>query len=91
MMIFYLEYRGMVDKIQKALNKLSAKERKKIKKVLQDVSKGNLTTYNIKKLKGRKDIYRIRAGNIRIIFRVDSDHDTYLLAVERRSDTTYNF
>ena len=49
---------------------------------------GRLDGTDIKKLKGQKDIYRVRKGDMRIIF-VKTDFETYILAVERRTDTTY--
>lgn len=79
----------MVDKIQKALNKLSTNEQNKIKNILEDLRRDNPKGYDIKKLKGREDIYRIRKGKIRILYRIDASGEIYLLAIERRSDTTY--
>jgi mRNA-degrading endonuclease RelE of RelBE toxin-antitoxin system len=80
----------MVDKIQKALNKLNDKERVQIKEVLRDLLNGQLNGYDLKKLKGQQDIYRIRKEKIRIIYRQDALGQIFLLAVERRGDTTYN-
>lgn len=83
---------AMVDKIQKALDKLTPKEKARIEAILNDVKNGNISgrQYDIKKLKGREDIYRIRKGNIRVIYRVDERRNVFVLAVERRSDTTYH-
>jgi mRNA-degrading endonuclease RelE of RelBE toxin-antitoxin system len=83
----------MVDKLQKALNKLNDRERKEMKRILKALQSGDLNTvhYDIKKLAGRNDIYRIRKGKIRIIYRLDEQGEIYILAIERRSDTTYNF
>ena len=83
----------MVDKIQKVLDKLSDKEKRQLKPILRDIVENRLidTRYDIKKLAGRNDIYRIRKGQLRIIYRRDESGETYLLAIERRSDTTYNF
>ncbi len=80
-----------MDKIEKALNKLSDKERKSIKIILNQLFAGRFHGFDIKKLKGRNDIFRLRKGRIRIIYRVDNKDDIYLLSIERRSDTTYNF
>lgn len=80
----------MVDKIQKALNKLSEKERSAIKQILNDIHHGKVEVYDLKKLKGREDVYRIRKGKIRIIYRIDHQSgEIFLLSVERRSDNTY--
>lgn len=80
----------MVDKISKALDKLTGKERKQIKIISLDLLSGKYANYDLKKLKGREDIYRVRKGRIRIVYRVAEDKKIYLLAIERRNDTTYN-
>ena len=63
----------MVDKIEKALSKLTEKERKVVKNVLLKVQEGSIDSLDIKKLKGRSDIFRARKGKIRIIFRKTKD------------------
>ena len=78
-----------MDKIEKALQKLSEKERVWVKEILERLQKGNLAGLDIKKLKGRDDIFRIRKGDIRIIYRSDSKGSAFILAIERKSDTTY--
>jgi len=87
-MRFYLEFRNMVDKIQKALNKFSKIEKEIVKKILLKIKSGKFNNLDLKKLKGRNDIYRIRKGKIRIIYRFEKE-DIYLMAVERRNDKTY--
>ena len=77
-----------MDKIAKALKKFSAKERKTTKVILEKIKKGDFEDLKIKKLKTRRDVYRIRKGDIRIIYRVQ-DRKITLLTVERRSDNTY--
>ncbi len=77
-----------MDKIKKALNKLTSKEKKMVKEALQEIEKGNFANLDIKKLKTRKDIFRIRKGNIRIIYRKIKDR-FFILTIERRSDKTY--
>jgi len=80
-----------MDKIEKALNKLSDRERESIKTILQQLLAKSFHNFDIKKLKGRNDIFRLRKGRIRIIYRVDNKDDVYILSIERKSDTTYNF
>lgn len=80
-----------MDKIQKALNKLSDKEKAKVKLILKKLFSNNLKNLNIKKLKGRSDIYRVRQGDIRIIYRLEGGKKVFILIIERRSDKTYNF
>ena len=78
----------MTDKIDKALEKLSKKEKAKLKELLFNLEKGALSNIDIKKLKGRDDIFRVRKGGIRIIFR-KIDDKIKILSLECRSDKTY--
>ena len=55
------------------------------------LSRGSLKNFDVKKLRGRDDVFRARKGNLRIIFRKNKDGEIYILALERRSETTYNF
>lgn len=79
-----------MDRIEKALRKLSAKERERIKRVLVQLQKKDVRGLDIQKLKGRSDIFRVRTGDIRVIFRTAGDV-VFVLAIERRSETTYRF
>ncbi len=79
----------MTDRIEKSLRKLSEKERSAIKEILLMIRNNKLTGLDIKKLKGRDDIFRIRKGSLRIILKKDAG-SWFLLAIERRSETTYN-
>ena len=78
-----------MDKIEKALKKLSQKEKKIVRGILEKLEKMNLARLNIQKLKGRDDIFRVKKGNIRIIYRKDSVDGSFILAIERRSEKTY--
>ena len=80
-----------MDKIQKALHKLQARERIQAKAALRKIYARDLDGLNIVKLKGRQDIYRVRIGSVRIIFFVRPEGAIFILTIERRSDTTYSF
>ncbi len=77
-----------MDKIEKALKKLSSKERILFKKILISIENGQFNKFDIKKLKNRADIYRLRKGKMRIIFRIE-DKEIAILTLEKRSDNTY--
>lgn len=79
-----------MDKIAKALKKLTLKERELIKEILAKLKNKQIENLDCKKLKGRDDIFRIRKGQLRIIYRQDQKGNIFILAVERKSDTTYN-
>lgn len=79
-----------MNKIDKALRNLSIKEKKAIKDILLKIKKGSLSGFDLKKLKNCDDIFRIRKGRLRIIFRKQNDGQYFILTVERRSNNTYN-
>ncbi|MFH1789657.1 MAG: type II toxin-antitoxin system RelE/ParE family toxin [bacterium] len=80
----------MVDKIQKALNKFTRKNKDQIQNILINLKKGENKNYDIKKLKGYNDIFRLRKGKIRIIYRILEKNKIQLITIEKRSDTTYS-
>lgn len=80
-----------MDKIEKALEKLTRKEQGWVKEILERLVSGKREGLDIKKLKGRKDIFRVRKSDIRILYRVLSDGKIYVLAIERRREDTYHF
>ena len=77
-----------MDKLEKQLSKLTDKERERIKTVLNQLKSGNSKGLDIKKLKGREDIFRARKGDVRIIYALRGK-EIYILAIERRSEKTY--
>lgn len=79
-----------MDKITKALQNLSSKERKIIKSILLKIKSSSLSGFDLKKLKNCDDIFRIRKGKLRIIFKKQDDGRYFILAIERRTDKTYN-
>jgi len=77
-----------MDKIKKALNKLSSKEGQRLKKILTQIDNRDFQNLNLKKLKGKSDVFRIRKGSMRIIFH-KIGHSIKVLSVERRNSKTY--
>jgi len=77
-----------MDKIKKALQRLSVQERMWVKDILSRINSQNYTGLNIKKLKGRDDIFRARKGDIRILYRI-KDQRIFILSIERRNEKTY--
>ncbi|MFH1423400.1 MAG: type II toxin-antitoxin system RelE/ParE family toxin [Candidatus Nealsonbacteria bacterium] len=80
-----------MDKIEKTLKRLTPKEREIIKGILVKIKNQQFNNLDLKKLKGRNDIFRARKGNVRIIYRIDKTGNIFVLSIERRNDTTYNF
>lgn len=79
-----------MDKIVKALKKLSLKERKIIKDILAKIDSNSLSGLDLKKLKNNNDVFRVRKGKIRIIFKQEGRGKFSILTVEKRSDKTYS-
>lgn len=80
-----------MDKIEKALQRLAVYEREIVRALLGALLAGNTVGYDIKKLKGREDIFRIKKGRVRIIYRRTPDGKMYILSIERRNERTYKF
>ena len=78
-----------MDAIRKALKKMSAKERTQIKEILAKLSGGKMRGLDIKKLQGRDDIFRVRKGDIRIVYR-KTEKTIFVLLIERCNEKTYN-
>lgn len=57
-----------MDKIKKFLLKLTKDERGLIKEILENVLILNLQSYDKKPLKGHKGFFRLRKGDVRIVF-----------------------
>lgn len=79
----------MTDKIDKELRKFSKKEQAWVKIILEKIKNDDVSDLDLKRLKGRSDIFRVRKGSIRILYK--KDHAAIdLLAIERRNEGTYN-
>lgn len=57
-----------MDKINKFLQKLSAKQRKQLLILMLQIQEESLEGLDVKKLSGLEGLYRVRVGNIRIVF-----------------------
>jgi mRNA-degrading endonuclease RelE of RelBE toxin-antitoxin system len=77
-----------MDKISKFLKRLSHQERFKLKEIINNILAGDIQDFDVKKLKGHSNLFRVRAGDIRIVFRNQNSLIT-LLFVGRRSDIKY--
>lgn len=75
-------------KLEKFLKRLSSKERETAELLIMRILERDFKDLDIKKLKGHRDIYRVRKGGLRIIF-LDDSLETKLLAIERRNEGTY--
>ncbi len=74
--------------LSRLLSKFGRKERKILESLIEKVISLQWHGLDIKKLTGYEDIYRVRKGNLRIIFRIKSKI-IFILAIERRTEKTY--
>lgn len=77
-----------MDKVTKLLKKLSAKERERLEEMLALLLSDNVSSLDIKKLKGVDDVYRVRTGDLRVIFQKQGK-EVRILEVSRRDESTY--
>ena len=77
-----------MNKVDKFLKKLSLEDRIIVEKCLNLIKSGNFTNLNLKKLKGKENKFRVRKGDIRIVFSIGKVIS--VLSISRRNDTTYN-
>lgn len=74
--------------LQKLLSKFSKEERELIESLIKAIISLRWRGLDIKKLKGYQDIFRVRKGDIRIIFAKDKK-DIFILSIDRRREDTY--
>lgn len=77
-----------MDKIAKFLKKLTPKERSLIEELIVKLLKGETDDLDTKKLKGFDDIFRVRLGNIRVMYR-KTKADIIVIEISRRNENTY--
>ncbi|MEK9131290.1 MAG: hypothetical protein AAB447_00050 [Patescibacteria group bacterium] len=75
-------------KIDKFLKKLTRDDRAEIEKVLEKISIRDFSTLDLKKMQGERNLYRIRKGNIRIIFSL-SANQIRIQSIQFRNEQTY--
>jgi len=79
-----------MDKIDKALNKLIFKEKEQMKNIIKALQLGRFDNLNIKKLKGFRDVFRVRKGRLRIVYQL-LGRKIIFLKIDKRKKNTYKF
>ena len=78
----------MTDKIKKLLAKLSPKERDTVKLLILRIKLDDIDGLDIKQLKGHADLFRVRKGRLRIVYR-KSRVEFRIVRIDRRNEKTY--
>lgn len=73
----------------KNLRKFSKRERDQLLQIMKRILMNDLQGLDVKKLKDHEDAFRVRRGDFRIIFRKVDQGINVIIAVERRSESTY--
>jgi len=79
-----------MDKLDKVLQTLEKKEKKAIRDILVKIKNKDFKNLDVKKLKSKSNIFRVRKGKIRIIYYLKQNR-IMILSIERRSEDTYKF
>ena len=74
--------------LKKLLAKFNHRERALLELLVAQIISLRWMGFEVKKLRGFHDIFRVRKVNFRIIFRRDNDI-ILLLSIERRNEKTY--
>jgi mRNA-degrading endonuclease RelE of RelBE toxin-antitoxin system len=77
-----------MDKITKSLQKLDRKEKKVVRDILVKIKNKDFKNLDVKKLKSKNNIFRVRKGKIRIIYYLKQER-IMILSIERRSEKIY--
>jgi len=76
--------------LKKLLSKFSAGEREVVEVLIEAVISLKWRGLDIKKLKGHRNAFRVRKGDIRIIFIRDKER-IFILSIGRRRESTYKW
>ncbi|OGI57380.1 hypothetical protein A3B85_00070 [Candidatus Nomurabacteria bacterium RIFCSPHIGHO2_02_FULL_37_13] len=78
-----------MNKLDKFLYRLDKKTRTVIEKIITLIVLGDFSILDIKKLKGSKNMYRVRVGKIRVIFE-QTKNSNKIKDISYRDDNTYS-
>ena len=75
--------------LQKALAKLTAKEKKLVTEIVEKITKRSFEGLDVKKLKGTSHAFRVRKGDFRVLYYLKDNNEPIIISIERRSEKTY--
>lgn len=78
----------MSDKITKFLRKLAKKDREQLEVLLMRLKAGDTGGLDVKHLAGLEDMFRVRQGRTRVIYRNDKK-SIRILKISYRDEKTY--
>lgn len=75
--------------LQKAVAKLTAKDKKLVTETIEKIIKLSFEGLDVEKLKGSDNAFRVRKGDFRILYYLKNNNEPMIIAIERRSKDTY--
>lgn len=79
-----------MDRVNKFLARTSQDDRLRIDEVWRKIIVGDIQNLDVKKLKGFKNVFRVRVGRFRLIFIKEGATPPTLVRISHRDDTTYH-
>lgn len=79
----------MADKIAKLLAGLSPKQLSLLRPVIAKIVANNLEGLDVTALKGHRGMYRVRVGNLRVVFTRLPDQPPMIILIAKRNEKTY--
>ena len=77
-----------MDKIQKLLKSLNQKQRQAMLNLMIQIEKDHNKVPGIRKLTNKENLYRVRFGNYRIIFRI-TNNQSEIIRIGKQDESTY--
>ena len=77
-----------MDEITKFLKKRTAKERQILLEAVRSITENKLADLDLTKIKGEKNVFRIRIGKFRINFKKEKN-DNFITKIDKRDEQTY--
>jgi mRNA-degrading endonuclease RelE of RelBE toxin-antitoxin system len=81
----------MVDRVEKFLRKIPKKQYRIIISIIERILNGDINNLDVKQLSGYRNVFRVRKGKIRIVFKRQENGEYNILYIEYRSEGTYKF
>lgn len=78
----------MADEVTKFLARVTKEERNLLLEMVDKILKNKLAGLNAKKLVGSTNVYRVRKGKFRLIYK-RTKSDCIIMSIDRRSEKTY--
>lgn len=85
---YCIPLKNFMERIDKILRALRQNERERVMFCVEKILIGDTSALDIKKLKGQEYFYRVRAGDLRIIF-TKKESEVRIVSIDRKNDNTY--